>query len=89
MKEFGCNLPRIWPASFDRQILWDPILSLIGYAHGPRTDLPGDLHATQQHMLGELELEIQSVKFGALKSELFLLRGYALFFLKEKKQKLS
>lgn len=87
MKEFDCNLPRIWPASFDRQILCDPILSLIGYAHGPRTNLRGDLHATQQHMLGELE--IQSVKFGALKSELFLLRGYALFFLKEKKQKLS
>lgn len=35
----------VWPS--DTRILSSPI----EYAHGPRTKLPGDLHATQRHML--------------------------------------
>jgi len=97
LKEFGCNLPRILPASFDHQTLCSlvgfsqpklvsqqcfaltinqhqpaqtssetnqrtgsdsRILSLIECAHGPRTNVPGDLHATQQHILGDVASQI-------------------------------
>ena len=41
----------VWPSD-------SRILSLIEYAHGPRTNVPGDLHATQQHMLGDVASQI-------------------------------